>query len=174
MECYACDQEATERCSRCGNAHCAEHGDEQPGLCASCLDPVNATPSSGVFRVALFALLGVSVLALWLLVRPPSLPGETSGAIRPLPTTEATPSPPPSETPAASPVAEETPAPTPEPTPGPTEPPAAGPIEYEVASGDTWYGIADAYGIDAETLAAYNGSTLEDFIRPGDLLLIPQ
>src|SRR5574341_207807 len=171
MECYACDQEATQNCSRCGNAYCPQHGNEQ-GLCASCLDPVNAAPSSATYRLALFALLGFSVLALWLIVRPPSLPGESSGAIRPLPTTEATPTPPvlatPEETPAG-----DTPAPSAEPTPAPTEPPA-GPIEYTVVDGDTWYGIADAFGVDAEQLAAYNGYTLEDFINPGQVLLIPQ
>jgi len=68
MECYACDREATQRCSRCGNAYCAEHGGDPnaPGgqaLCAECLDPVSATPSGTVFRASLFALLGTSVLA---------------------------------------------------------------------------------------------------------------
>ena len=173
MECYACDQEATQNCSRCSNAYCPQHGNEQ-GLCASCLDPVNAAPSSGSYRLALFALLGFSVLALWLIVRPPSLPGESSGAIRPLPTTEPTATAEASPTaPAETPGGGETPAPSAEPTAAPTEPPA-GPIEYTVVDGDTWYGIADAFGIDAEQLAAYNGSTLEDFINPGQVLLIPQ
>ena len=75
MDCYACDQESTQRCSRCGNPYCRGHGDD---LCADCLDPVSAAPSSAVFRASLLGLLIASVLALWLLVRPPSLPGESS------------------------------------------------------------------------------------------------
>src|SRR5947208_1867407 len=95
MECYACDREATQRCSRCGNAYCSEHGGDPdaPGgqaLCAECLDPVSATPSGTVFRASLFALLGTSVLALWLLVRPPALPGESSKALAPPPTSSPT------------------------------------------------------------------------------------
>src|SRR3990172_6372482 len=102
MNCYACDQEATSRCSRCGNAYCRDHGHDpslasgqvpstsSPSetsesarrtgqvLCADCLDPVNAAPSGVVFRASVFALLVASVLALWLIVRPPSLPGESS------------------------------------------------------------------------------------------------
>jgi LysM repeat protein len=53
----------------------------------------------------------------------------------------------------------------------PTE---AGPIEYTVVEGDTWYGIAEAYGVDAENLAAVNGLTLDDFLQPGDVIVIPQ
>jgi LysM repeat protein len=43
-----------------------------------------------------------------------------------------------------------------------------------VVAGDTWYGLAEWFGIDAETLAAYNGYTLDDVIQPGDVLVIPQ
>jgi LysM repeat protein len=56
-------------------------------------------------------------------------------------------------------------------TPAPTE---AGPLEYTVQDGDTWYGIAEAYGVDAENLAAVNGLTLDDFLQPGDVIVIPQ
>ncbi len=168
MDCYACDQEATQRCPRCGNAYCAEHGDT---LCAECLDPVAAAPSSTVFRTALFGLLVASVIALWLIVQPPSLPGESTDAIRPLPTVAPTDAAGTSTpTPAASPDTG-TPVPSAEPTPAPT---SDGSIEYTVVEGDTWFGIADAFGVDAENLAAVNGLTLEDFLRPGDVLVIPQ
>ena len=43
-----------------------------------------------------------------------------------------------------------------------------------MVEGDSWNLIADAYGIDAATLAAYNGLTLEDLLQPGQVLTIPQ
>lgn len=178
MECYACDQEATQRCSRCGNVYCPDHGDDPntPGgqvLCADCLDPVNATPSGTVFRASLFGLLIASVLALWLLIRPPGLPGESSGAVQPLPSaapsalpTESTPA---ASTPAASPEA------TPEATPEPTAAPAPTPIQYTMQEGDTVSGVAAAYGIPYLDLLAYNGLTEEDatLLQPGDVISIP-
>jgi hypothetical protein len=187
MDCYLCDKEATLRCPRCANPFCPDHGEEPStgsgqALCDDCLSPVNAAPSGAFFRGSLLALLLVSVLALWFLVRPPGLPGEGSGVLVP----EGSPLPSPlpiTPSPAAvtptpeTPVAEETVAPTPTPTPPPptpTEPPAPEPVEYTVVEGDTWYGIADAYGVDAESLAAYNGLTLDDIIQPGNVLLIPQ
>src|SRR5437867_3156208 len=171
MECYACDQEGTRRCPRCGNSYCPDHG---AGFCAQCLDPATGAPSGTVFRVALFGLLAASVLALWLLVRPPSLPGETSAIREPTATAAAaartpapgsgTPSPAEGTATAAG-----TPAPTAAPTPGP-----ATPIDYTVQEGDTWYEIAAVYGVSAEDLAAANGFTLDDFLHPGDVLRIPQ
>src|SRR5574341_356453 len=168
MECYACDKPGVRQCPRCGKPYCEDHGDN---FCAECLDPINAAPSSAVFRTSLVALLAGSVLALWLLVRPPSVPGDEGPVIRPQPTPQATPtgtggptspglSPTPIPSGAATPTAE--PTPTPEPT-------AAGPIEYTVQEGDTWYGIAEAYGIDAADLAAVNGLTLDYLLQPGDV-----
>ncbi len=180
MDCYLCDQEATQRCTRCDNPYCSDHGED---LCADCLNPLNAAPSGTFFRASLFALLVGSVLALWLLVRPPGLPGESSGVIIPESSPVAspepiTPEPPPTpapSTPVADATAEPTPTPTPEPTPEPTptpEPP--GPLEYTVVSGDTWYDLADIFGVDAESLAAVNGFTLDDFLQPGVVLVIPE
>jgi hypothetical protein len=132
-----------------------------------------------VFRASLFALLIGSVLALWLLVRPPSLPSEAGPVVRPEPT--------PQITPAGTKPAQSTPRPgtTATPAPGtgePSETPAeetpeptqAGPLEYTVQEGDTWFGIAEAFGVDAEDLVAVNGLTLDDFLQPGDVLAIPQ
>ena len=171
MDCYLCDNEASQRCPRCGNPYCGDHGED---LCADCLNPVNAAPSGAFFRASLLALLLGSVLALWLLVRPPGLPSDSSGFVIP----EASPQPV-TPTPAASATAEPTPTATatptavPTPTAAPTEEPPA-PIEYTVVDGDTWYGIAEAFGVDAASLAAANSLTLEDIIQPGDVLLIPQ
>src|SRR3972149_3364562 len=108
MDCYLCDEEATQRCPRCGNAYCGEHGDD---LCADCLSPVNAAPRGNFFRASLLALLLGSVLALWLLIRPPGLPGESSDIVVPEPSPPASPKP---VTPTAI-----TATPPPEPTPKP-------------------------------------------------------
>jgi LysM domain len=181
MECYACDQEAIERCSRCGNLFCAAHGDASPAAgaqpsCGECLDPVNATPSGVAFRASLFGLLIASVLALWLLIRPPSLPGESFGAVRPLPVVSPTAAPAVS-TPEASGVGtpEVTAAP-PEATPAPTEAPPAGPIQYTIQDGDTISGIATAHGISYLTLLEFNGLTEDEasVLQPGDVISIPQ
>ncbi|HLA19058.1 MAG TPA: LysM domain-containing protein [Dehalococcoidia bacterium] len=173
MDCYLCDNEASQRCPRCGNPFCGDHGED---LCADCLNPVNAAPSGAVFRASLLAMLLGSVLALWLLIRPPGLPGDSAEIAipqaSPQPITPAAVSPTPTP-PVASATTEPTPVPTAVPTPTPTEAPPA-PIEYTVVDGDTWSGIAEAYGIDAESLAAYNGLTLDDFLQPGQVLTIPQ
>ncbi len=189
MLCYACDAEATGSCPRCGNSYCAAHG-AQPGggsLCAACLDPLGAMPSSTVFRASLFALFVASVLALWLLVRPPGQRGQTEEASAPLPTQAplstplpATPSavstPAPGQPPAGSPSPTGAPATSPAPsateTPQPTQPPPA--AEYTVREGDTWYSIAAEFGVDANDLAAANGRTLDDFVVIGETLVIPR
>jgi LysM repeat protein len=75
----------------------------------------------------------------------------------------------------AEPTPTPTPEPTPEPTPAPTPTPEPeGPLEYTVVEGDTWYDLADFFGVDAESLAAVNGLTLDDFLHPGDVLVIPE
>ena len=139
------------------------------------MDPLRSAPSRGVFRVALFGLFGGAVLALWLIVRPPSVPGQenvtrndstATPALTPAgagasvtPTPVASPTPEPTVTP----VPTATPVPTPVPTPAP----------YTVQPGDTWYGIAGTYGVDAQTLASINGLTLNDILHPGQTLRIP-
>ena len=59
-------------------------------------------------------------------------------------------------------------------TPEPTEEPAPDPQEYVVESGDTWYGISDAFGVDVNALAAENDRTLDDVLRVGETIIIPQ
>jgi len=176
MHCYACEREATQRCLRCGNVYCPRHGTK---FCGACLDPMHSAPSRGIFRVALFGLFGGAVLAIWLLVRPPSVPGEetvlnrpsatpalTPGAggegNTPAPTTAMTPPAAPTETHAAT----KTPVPTPTPTPAR--------IEYVVQDGDTWYGVAEQFGVDAIQMATLNHRTIEDYLHSGEILIIPQ
>jgi len=196
MNCYACDQEATQRCSRCGNPYCRDHGDDPStgspsetsesarrtgqAFCADCLDPASAAPSGTVFRASVFALLVASVLALWLIVRPPSLPGESSELLKPQASPSATTpspgtsprasaSPSPGGSPAATPGASATPAPSHGATPAPA------PIQYTVVQGDSLYGIADKFGVSAQALADANGLNLNDpILHPGDKLVIPQ
>jgi hypothetical protein len=180
MKCFACENEATQRCDRCSNLYCDEHGDN---LCANCLDPMRAAPSRSLYRVAIFGLFGGAVLALWLMVRPPSVPGEEStvvnqptntpaltpgggGTSTPGPTTAGTATAAPTGAPTVTPVPSITPTPAPTPTPGP--------IEYVVVEGDTWFGIAESFGIDGFTLAQFNGRTLEDVLSLGETILIPQ
>lgn len=183
MQCYACQNDAEAQCPRCANPFCSDHGTT---LCARCEDPALATPSATVFRIALIGFVFAGVLALWLIVRPPEMPEGSPSAVRPVATepvdAEPTPTPaeptetiPPAETaPPPTPTpppATPTPAPTPEPTPTPA-PPAD--IEYVVEPGDTWFGLAEFFGVDAESLAAYNGLTLDDVINVGQVILIPQ
>ena len=188
MTCYVCGKEATHRCPRCAKLYCDEHGDE---LCAACQDPASAIPSGAVFRGSLLALLVASVLALWLLIQPPGLPGGEPGeeAVLPLPTITpaaltsptatptptATPSPTPSLTPEAT--LSPTPSPTPEPTPTPTPIPTPEPppfTEYEVQPGDTLSAIAQAFGTTIDEIVRINGLESQDvIIDVGQKLLVP-
>ncbi len=174
MQCYACERQDTSPCTRCGKTYCPEHGAD---LCSACLDPVVAAPSSSAFRIALFALLGASVLALWLLVRPPSLPGDTGGVVlEPDATPDFTPGLTPDTGDTRTPTGTGAPQPTTtsSPTPEPTPTPTAAPIEHLVVSGDTWSGVAELYGVDEGTLASSNGYSVDDVLPLGITLIIPQ
>jgi LysM repeat protein len=191
MSCYVCGKEATHRCPRCAKLYCDEHGDD---LCAACQDPASAIPSGAVFRGSLLALLVASILALWLLIQPPGLPGGEAGeeAVLPLPTitpAAASPTATPSATPTATPTPTVTPSPTPEatasptltatpePTPTPTPTPTPEPppfIEYEVQSGDTLSSIAQSFGTTIDELVRINGLASQDvIISVGQKLLVP-
>jgi len=190
MTCYVCGKEATRRCPRCAKPYCDEHGDE---LCAACQDPASAIPSGTVFRGSLLALLVASVLALWLLIQPPGLPGGEAGeeAVLPLPTitpaalTSPTATPTATPTPTASPTVSPTPeatasptaSPTPEATPTPTPTPTPEPppfIEYEVQSGDTLSSIAQTFGTTIDEIVRLNGLASQDvIISVGQKLLVP-
>jgi LysM repeat protein len=129
------------------------------------------------------ALLIASVFALWLIIRPPDVPGESGSAAGPIetanPTTTGGPTVtiPPSDTPGPSggatpgPTAVATPTPGSGETPAPTEAPAQ--TTYVVQEGDTWFGVAAQFGVDPEALAAANGRTLDDFLVVGETIIIP-
>jgi LysM repeat protein len=196
MTCYVCGKEATRRCPRCAKPYCEEHGDE---LCAACQDPASAIPSGTVFRGSLLALLVASILALWLLIQPPGLPGEESGGGTVLPPPTTTPSPrattpvrasptaTPSATPAqgatatatvtATPTATAAGSATPQgtPSPMPTPTPQPSPFsEYVVQSGDSLSSIAQQFGTTADELARINGITDPNTLDIGQKLQVPR
>ncbi len=69
ITCFACDEEPTQQCSRCGRPYCDEHGAD---FCDVCLEPTSGLPSFSVYRGSLFALIIGGALALWLLIQPTS------------------------------------------------------------------------------------------------------
>jgi len=135
---------------------------------------MRSAPSRGIFRGAMVGLFGGAVLALWLLVRPPSVPGEEAVLNRPTSTPALTPAGAGgtgTNTPAPS-VATTTPAPTDTPVPTPVPTPAR--IEYVIVDGDTWYGVAEMFGVDAIEMATLNNRTIEEYLHGGEVLIIPQ
>ena len=45
---------------------------------------------------------------------------------------------------------------------------------YEIKNGDTLYGISKKYNVNTKLLAELNGLDLEDYIYPGQILLVPK
>ncbi len=189
MSCYACARDAVHRCPRCGKPYCEEHGGE---FCAACQNPASAIPSGGLYRGALLGLLVASVLALWLLIRPPGLPEESSGAqvgqpsVTPTPVATATASPAPSPsvaptgtpegTPGGTPGASPTPAATPQATPTPAPSPTTQPpqfTDYTVQPNDSLSSIAQRFGTTADELARINGIANPNTLDIGQKLKIP-
>ncbi len=184
MQCFKCDQDAVQECPRCGALYCDDHGAE---LCDRCMDPVLAVPSYRVFRGSLAALLVGSIVAVWLLVLPPSsadrdqTPSALSGVV---PTAAASKS-----TAAASPTAAASstarpgsPTPGASGTPAGTATPSASPTPsatptsttYAVKSGDTLTGIADQFGTTPEAIQRANNITNATGLQIGQQLTIPR
>ncbi len=183
MKCYKCTNDATTECRRCGRLYCGEHGDE---FCAECLKPSGALPSFLLYRGSLLALLLGTVVALFLLLKPPQEASQSSiKVIEPTATTVSKATPAPGGTPTGA--AQATPAETPAGTPGGSATPAPGTAtpstgEYTVQEGDTLYGIAaqfqpagEALGDYANRLAAANGiDPSNPVLHPGQVLTIPK
>ncbi|MGD0114767.1 MAG: LysM peptidoglycan-binding domain-containing protein [Dehalococcoidia bacterium] len=179
MRCFSCDKDATRECRRCGRLYCDEHGDE---LCERCLKPAGALPSFLLYRGTLLALLLGTVVALYLLLKPPQeasqstfnivQPTATTAIVRtptggPTPTPNASPNPSPNASPNASPAA---------------TPTAGGVIAYTVQPGDTLVDIATRYlptgmGINdfMWQIATHNGlDPSNPILQPGQILNLPQ
>ena len=198
MHCYACDEQATQECARCGALYCDDHGD---ALCARCMDPASAVPSYRVFRGSLAALLIGSIVAVWLLVLPPARADQDgppssianlvqTGTPRPSATASGTPGEP---TPTAAPGASVTPTPSRTPTPTPTATPTAAatptptatpfPREattYVVAAGDNLSSIAQRFTPPggnvqevSDLIAKANNITDPRSLQVGQRLTIP-
>lgn len=198
MHCYACDEQATQECARCGALYCDNHGD---ALCDRCMDPASAVPSYRVFRGSLAALLIGSIVAVWLLVLPPARADQDgppssianlvqTGTPRPSATPQATAAPgEPTATPSASPSPSATPTRTPSPTPTATPTATATPTPtivpgqattYTVQPGDTLLSIAQRFtpaGGDvqatADAISKANNITDPRSIQIGQKLNIP-
>ena len=190
MQCFKCDQDAVQECPRCGALYCDDHGAE---LCDRCMDPVLAVPSYRVFRGSLLALLVGSIVAVWLLVLPPSsadrdqTPSALSGVVPSAGTPKATGTAAATGTPgggaaATGTAASGSPAPggsasaTPSATPTPSPPPSATPTAttYTVKSGDTLTGIADQFGVTADAVQRANNIANPTDLQIGQVLTIPR
>jgi len=198
MTCFACEQEPTQQCSRCGRPYCDDHGEE---LCDACLNPASGVPSFSLYRGSLLALLIGACLSIWLFVQPNSSSGES--ALRPVvvtPTPAAartltTPAPGTTQVPGTTPggalptqaLAGGTPVGTrpagTTPAAGATPPATAasgGIGEVEVRSGDTLSAICERVKPTAMTVTecvdrvvALNSLSRADAISVGDKLKVP-
>ncbi len=161
--CRYCERDATHACSRCGSACCDEHGRD---LCQACLAPESALPSGTVFRGSLVALVVAALVAIWLLIKPPTLPGErrlaqaqgqNPAAVQPSRGRAG---------------ANNAAVPTPLPTEAVNPTPAAA-RSYTVLSGDTLSGIANSFGSTVAEIEAANPGVTPANLKAGQELIIP-
>jgi hypothetical protein len=193
ISCFACDQEPTQQCPRCGRPYCDDHGEE---LCDACLEPASGVPSFTLYRGSLLALLFGTLVAVWLLVQP----ADTSNEVRPqvVPTQQASGNTTPqagttpganttpqgsNTTPGANPTAAGATATraASSTTPAAGNTPAGGGSTYTVASGDTLSTICAARKPASmsvtdcvDQVVALNGLSSAESISIGQSLRIPQ
>ncbi len=188
MTCFACENEPSQQCGRCGRPYCEEHGEE---FCAVCLEPSSGVPSFTLYRGSLLALLVAVALAVWLLVQPSSATQETS--LRPIVVTATAPAGGRTGSPQAQPTATGaaattgTPAATGTTRPAGTGTPqasgtpgATGSSEYVVVSGDSLSAICEKIQRPAsmtvpdcvDQIRKLNGLS-GDAISVGDKLKVP-
>ena len=167
MECYACDQQATNACRRCAKPYCEDHGNAS--YCAGCLEPASALPSFNLYRIALLVMLVGTAVAVYLLIRPPGDTGDAApvvvGRSVPTPTSEGDRSSeatataavgvPPQASGTETPVATSTSAATSTPATTPVATPTSQFREYIVQDGDTLFGIAERTLPPGDDIGAY-------------------
>ncbi|MEO6398538.1 MAG: LysM peptidoglycan-binding domain-containing protein [Tepidiformaceae bacterium] len=173
--CHYCDREGEFECPTCGRLYCEEHGDD---VCQRCMAPEAAVPSAAVYRGSVVALVVASLVAVFLLVRPPeskssaesgrvlatatSATGSTATPTRTGSTPTRTPGAAASSSVSASPAAG-----TPVATPG------AAKKTYTVQSGDTLSGIATANGTTVDAILALNPGLTPQALAIGALITLP-
>jgi len=194
LTCFACEQEPTQQCPRCGRPYCNDHGED---VCDVCLQPASGLPSFTLYRGSLLALLIGTALAVWLLVQPPGgRSSASSGAVVLSPTPQATgqttprpqtTQPPTTQQPGATPQATQ-PAGATAPagatsTPRPSGTPAggSGTGRYTVASGDTLSSICErvkpasmAVPECVDRVVALNSLSDPNDISVGQELIVPR
>ena len=175
--CHYCDRPAEEQCPTCGRLYCLDHGDD---VCARCMAPESATPGSVMYRGSVVALVLVSLVAIFLFLRPPESKS-VAGTVELVATATVVQSP--------------TATPTPKgrtPTPGASSQASASGTAangtptasaatatgvtgktYTVVSGDTLGGIAVANGTTLEALEAANPGITPDNLPIGTVLTLP-
>lgn len=167
--CHYCARPAEQECPTCGRLYCNNHGEN---VCLRCMAPESAAPSATVFRGSLLALVGGTLVVLFLLVRPPASDGG-GDTVRLMPTPTravsvtatptvagggetATP-----EATATTPAAE---------TPTPTVSTAR---THTVVDGDTLSAISEEYGVDIASIIELNPGLTADTLEVGSVLQIP-
>ncbi len=184
MTCFACDQEPTQQCPRCGRPYCDEHGED---VCDACLEPASGLPSVTLYRGSLLALLIGTFLAVWLILQPPGNTVDSAAAPVVVTPTEpaviqTTATPPVGITTTATagtPPAGNTPAaPTATTAPAQATPASAGTTEYTVQAGDTLFDICASLSSLAPTECVTQTLTLNSISDPaaigvGDTIKVP-
>jgi hypothetical protein len=182
MTCFACEQEPTQQCPRCGRPYCDEHGEE---VCDACLEPASGLPSFTLYRGSLLALLIGTALAVWLILQPPGDSVDSAVApqvITPTPpavieTTATLPAGAPTVT---TPIVQETPLASPTQGAGAANTPSPdGTVEHTIAAGDTLFGIcSELSSLDpnecVDRVVELNSIDINGSLNIGDTLTVPQ
>ena len=182
MTCFACDQEPTQQCPRCGRPYCDDHGED---VCDACLEPASGLPSFTLYRGSLLALLIGTALAVWLILQPPGESANSAAAplvVTPteVPVVQTTPTLPAgaATTTVKTPVVQQSPVATATTAPVQQTPASAGTTTYTVQAGDTLFGIcANLSSLDpadcVDQALTLNSITDPGSIGVGETLTIP-
>jgi LysM repeat protein len=175
--CHYCNRPAEAECPTCGRLYCSEHGDD---VCLRCMSPESATPSALVYRGSVLTLVIASLVALFLVLRPPEKETD-NGVVRTVPTSTAavsataTPTPPVTRTASATTTAAASPDASPSPASSPTAAatPTPGARTYVVQSGDTLSSIAAENGTTVDEIVALNPGLEPNTLQVGAEILLP-
>lgn len=168
-DCHYCDREGEFECPTCGRLYCSDHGDD---ACLRCMSPESATPSAAVYRGSVVALVVASLVAIFLLVRPPETRSSADAGRIVATATSATGATATPTRPGSNPTATATPAPSTG-AGTPAASPSAAKKTYTVQSGDTLSGIAAANGTTVEAILALNPGLTPQALAIGALITLP-